>query len=102
MINYILDSDGNPQPCDDIIIRGRWFENADNRRVAKTEVPDGEVSTIFLGIDHAFGDGPPILWETMVFGGPLDGEQVRYTSRSGAVTGHEAMVARCVERKVAG
>lgn len=27
------------------------------------------VSTVFLAIDHAFGDGPPVLYETMIFGG---------------------------------
>ena len=27
-----------------------------------------EVSTVFLGLDHNFGDGPPVLFETMTFG----------------------------------
>lgn len=47
-----------------------WFENAGEVRVvARDELPDGHtVSTVFLGIDHNFGDtGPPILFETMVF-----------------------------------
>lgn len=26
------------------------------------------VSTVFLGLDHNFGFGPPVLWETMLFG----------------------------------
>ena len=31
----------------------------------------GDLLTVFLGLDHDFLDrGDPILWETMVFGGP--------------------------------
>jgi hypothetical protein len=53
--------------------------------------PDGvEVSTVFLGLDHDLsGNGPPILWETMVFGGPLDGHTDRYTSLAAALAGHQ-------------
>jgi hypothetical protein len=38
-------------------------------RVARTELPGGrEVSTVFLGLDHQWmPDGPPLLFETMVF-----------------------------------
>ena len=40
-----------------------------DRQVAATEIGDVSVSTVFLGIDHSFGAaGPPILFETMVFG----------------------------------
>jgi hypothetical protein len=46
------------------------------------------VSTVFLALDHSFGDGPPVLWETMVFGGPADMDQQRYTSREAAEAGH--------------
>ena len=52
------------------------------------------MSTVFLGLDHNFGGGTPILWETLVFGGPLDGEMSRYETRLQAMQGHEAMVAR--------
>lgn len=60
----------------------------------------GRVSTVFLGLDHNFWRRPeddplgykPILWETMVFGGSLDGEQRRYTSREEALKGHRALV----------
>lgn len=31
-----------------------------------------KVSTVFLGIDHAFCEGKPVLFETMIFGGKLD------------------------------
>lgn len=65
------------------------------RRVAKTDVGDVLVSTVWLGIDHAFGGGgPPVIFETMVFGGPLDEECDRYSTEAEAIAGHEAMVAR--------
>lgn len=50
------------------------------------------VSTVFLGINHQFQDGPPILWETLVFGpkDELDGR--RYTSREAAIIGHNLFV----------
>ena len=46
------------------------------------------VSTIFLGLDHRYhGEGEPILWETMIFGGEHDQFQERYTSKADALAG---------------
>jgi len=89
---YKLNERGEPVPCKDIFEFSSFFENAD-RVVAKTVVGEAEVSTVFLGIDHNYGDGPPVLWETMIFGGPHDQMQRRYTSRQDAVHGHNAAVA---------
>lgn len=75
---------------------GAWFETAD-RTVAKTKVGEATVSTVFLAVNHSFGGGPPVLWETLVFGGPIDGEMDRYTSRELADVGHLAMVERVKE-----
>jgi hypothetical protein len=86
---HILDATGNPELCDDVARWGRWFGNTANRVVAKDEVSQGvEVSTVFLGIDHSFDDGPPVLWETMIFGGPHDEYQARYVSLADAKAGH--------------
>ena len=90
MNNYILDADRNPVKCDNILEWGRWFESSDRRTVAMTDFDGGYVSTVFLGMDHNFqSTGKPILWETMIFGGPHDGYQERYTSHEDAVRGHE-------------
>ena len=90
--------DGKAVPATDLIEWARWIETGHKERVvAKTQVGDGEVSTVFLGLDHNFGEGPPVLWETMVFGGPLDEETERYTSREDAKAGHAAMVKRVEE-----
>jgi hypothetical protein len=59
----------------------------------RTKVGDVEVSTVWLGLDHRFGDdGPPIIWETMTFGGDRDGDQYRYATRGEAFDHHEVLV----------
>jgi len=95
---YILDAAGEAQPCADLFAWARWMEaNHRNRHVADTYFGAVRISTVFLGLDHSFREidvamglepGPPILWESMVFGGPLDGEQVRYATRAEADAGH--------------
>lgn len=72
----------------------RDFENSESRRVDFTEIGDVEISTVFLGLNHQFGDGPPLIYESMVFGGSLDGECQRYTTETQARAGHTAMVAK--------
>ena len=90
---YIL-VDQHPVPEPDVIAWGRWFENAkDQRIVCRTTVGDANVSTVFLAIDHRFfGDGPPILWETIIFGGRYDEWQARHTSREDAERHHRKVV----------
>ena len=91
-IKYILDGQ-TPVPCDDILEWGRWFETA-NRHVGKDQIGPYRVSTVFLGIDHDWGsNGPPVLFETMVFG-HADEIQQRYCTWDEAATGHAEMVAR--------
>lgn len=74
-----------------------WFGKG-NRRVARDKIGNTEVSTVFLGLDHAFGGPVPLLFETMVFGGPLDGEENRYSTWDEAVAGHETMVEKVKAR----
>lgn len=52
------------------------------------------VSTVFLGIDHNYSDrGPPLLFETMIFGGPHNDYQERYATWDEAERGHAKAVA---------
>ena len=90
---YILNAAGEPVPCADVLEWARWYETAD-RKVARTDAGDGiKVSTVFLGLDHNFGfHGPPILWETMVFGGAHNEHMRRYATRGQAVDGHNETV----------
>jgi hypothetical protein len=89
--HYILDGH-NAVPVD-MLTWARSFSECD-RTVARETVCGCEVSTVFLGLDHGFGSGPPMIFETMVFGGPLDQEQERYSTWDEAEAGHQAMVGR--------
>ena len=89
---YILDPNGEPSLCGNLLEWAEWFEKAE-RRVARDVIGDVTVSTVFLGLDHSFrSQGPPVVWETMVFGGKYDQEQDRYTSREQAEQGHHRWV----------
>lgn len=98
---YVLDGH-EPRRVADVIEWGRWMEKAD-RRVAFTDLTYCTISTVFLGLDHRYwGDGPPIVFETMVFGNPAKGETFpeelegmmrRYCTWDEAEAGHAEMVA---------
>lgn len=87
---YVLDGH-TPTRCDDMQSWARWFENAD-RQVARDEINGVTISTVFLGIDHSFGHGSPVLFETMVFGGLMNDLQVRYCTWEAAEARHKAIV----------
>jgi hypothetical protein len=94
---YILDNNHKPVPTD-VSTASKWMEDNLNRKIVKQENinDDIHVSTVFLGLDHAMPwgkDKTPVLWETMIFGGPNDQEyQERYTSYEDAVEGHKVAV----------
>jgi hypothetical protein len=72
------------------------------RRVAFTRIEEGEhvgveISTVLLVINHQFGEGPPIIFETMVFhdgDGWRGEEQRRYSTKEEALAGHREIVAK--------
>ena len=89
---YVLDGH-KPVPCHDLMAWGQWLQSAPNRVVARTMVREGvEVSTVFLGLDHQFSNGAPLLFETMVFRNGDGQDMDRYSTWDEAVAGHEAMV----------
>lgn len=92
---YVLDAD-NRVVAANLIERAQWFEAIGNRVVGYTQITsECQVSTVFLGLDHRFGgDGPPLVFETMIFGGPLQGSVWRYSSYDDADAGHKAAVRR--------
>ena len=88
--HYILD--GKNAVSADLITWAKWLETAE-RHVAKTAVSDTvNVSTVFLGLDHSFGGGPPLLFETMILGGEHDKYQDRYETWEQAEVGHQKAV----------
>ena len=74
--HYILNESHEVIPVD-MMTWVRWFEtNLARKRVRLTRVGKYKVSTVFLGSDHAFGGGPPLLFETMAFDGKIGGNEV--------------------------
>jgi hypothetical protein len=99
MNKYIL-VNGEPVPEPDVLKWAKWFEDDESRVVARTKIDDIArieeicVSTVFLGIDHNFFEyGPPILYETTIFGGDHNEDMWRYSTRADALHGHEVAVA---------
>lgn len=88
---YVMAADGTTREVYNLLEWAQWVEAA-NRLVQKTKIGTVEVSTVFLGLDYNFGGEPPALFETMVFGGRLDQQQVRYATLDEAKTGHEKLV----------
>lgn len=89
MINgwYTLDDANNVVPLpsyEDVLLGDRQIVGLDT-------VGKHTISTVFLGLDHRFsGDGPPIVFETMVFPGE---QSIRYETWSQAEAGHARVVA---------
>lgn len=101
---FVPDGLGGFRPAD-LLAWAAWYE-----RTARDEPPAGDfrtggrvvawessgavtVSTVFLGADHSHGHGPPVLFETMIFGGPHDEYQRRYSTLAEAEAGHAEAVA---------
>lgn len=75
----------------------KLLADTDLRRLRKTLVDTDkgviEVSTMFMCID-ASGHGPPLLWESMISGGPrkYHGRAWKYADRLSAHDGHSALL----------
>jgi hypothetical protein len=90
------DRDGNH------ISQEEWslkFSDLSYKHIAITPVgEDTEVSTVWMGIDHNFfGEGPPLIFETQIFGGDLDGYIWRWPNIDAARAGHDQVVAQVQE-----
>ena len=93
---YVLDAHHNVVGPVDLQTGAAFLEKRAERVVARTTIAANcDVSTVFLGLDHRFGPGAPLVFETLVFGGPCAGECDRYTTWVEAVEGHARMVNRC-------
>jgi len=95
---YIL-SGHDPILCEDLDTWTAWMETP-QRLVQDTQLIDAihnpvRVCTAFLGVDVNFRDGAPILFETVIFGGPRDWELYRYCTWEEAEQGHAVIVEHC-------
>jgi hypothetical protein len=109
---YKLDEDGEVAICD-VKTDGDPFQD-ERRMIAKHTFRirphrwrpwkrvSIQVSTVFLCVDHAFGEDEPVLWETMLFTrfDPLENSCWRYTSRQKALAGHHAICARLERNEI--
>ena len=103
----VLDKEHNVVPCeDDDVEWDRIFSDDSSRRVGLTVVDGYIVSTVFLGINHRLttvdGDGPPIVFETMIFKGDSNTDLYmdRYCTWDEAVKGHEVAVQLVKDGKI--
>jgi hypothetical protein len=86
---FIIEN-GQPVCEPDALKWAEWLHAAD-RLVARTMIGDIRVQTDFIGV-NAYVSDPPLVWETMVFGGRWDGYQERHSSEVNARVGHERAV----------
>jgi hypothetical protein len=70
------------------------LEDKEGRTVRRTKIGPISVSTVFTVIDLSMGLGPPLLFESMIFGGKYDGEQQRYATFEEAEWGHFALICK--------
>ena len=86
--------DRQGQPMSDVFAWARLFEDRAYQVVQQTTLADGTlVSTVWLGLNHQYGDGPPLIFETMVFpASGADRDQERYSTEADAWVGHAKMV----------
>lgn len=101
MINFHNDKfrrDGTPYPPG---TKGllEWEKDIGDpkKKIVKQEtLTNGKwVSTVWLGLDHQFGEGKPLIFETMVFpekGNYSELDVDRYYTEEEALKGHKKMV----------
>lgn len=91
MPKYYILKEKEVVPVASVLQWAEWFETSDNERlVARTLLPgDIRIQTDFIGIDYGNND---YIFETLVFGGVLDGVTKRYATYMEAEKGHERMV----------
>jgi hypothetical protein len=68
-----------------------------NRWQLRSWVGDVLVSTVFMPLNHELNNGAPILFETLVFNGPLADEGDRYCTKAEAEIGHAKWVKLATE-----
>ena len=89
---YILAEDGKtPIATQDLMLWAGFMQKGPVHVADTRDEEQGvRVSTVFLSLDHNHsGIGPPILFETMVFGGKNSERMWRYTTWEEAERGHK-------------
>jgi hypothetical protein len=91
--------DRKGRPISDTLAWARLFEDKSYKVLKQEMVGPYWVSTVWLGLDHRFGIGPPLIFETMVFWrgenpqpDSFEEDQERYSTEEEALTGHARIV----------
>ena len=88
-----FDKDGSP------LSEAGWLEKLGDQynRVAEDDCNGVWVSTVWLGLNHAYGSGPPVIFETMVFESKENLSELycdRYHTLEEAEAGHLAVLTK--------
>lgn len=84
-----FDRDGRPL---DMQSWAQLQDDMDYKIVAVADIEDTRVSTVWLGLDHAFVPGTRHTFETMLFGG-RHSRMWRWCSADHAAAGHRQVIA---------
>lgn len=79
-----------------------WYKlfTEEYKRIARDKIGESDISTVWLGLDHGWEDNSaPVIFETLVFNGPLDGVMEHYSTEEEAIKGHAAMIERVKNAK---
>ncbi len=92
---YKLDANKKVIPCSMIEWSDQYEElsKSGTKHVSDDEIDGKRISTVWLGLDHQWGNGAPILFETMVFD-PV-GKEIycdRYSTWDESVEGHKKAI----------
>lgn len=92
---YILDEKHDLVEVASYAVAKEWTRaNPNLWRVGVAEIGDARISTVFMRTDWGCGTiDRPWFFETMIFGGRLDGDQWYYSTWAEAEAGHKAAVA---------
>jgi len=91
MTHYVL-LDKKVYPCQDEDLWLQNFNEHRKRQVKTTWLGTETVSTVFMGFNQVPGQSPPLVFETRVFEGNLDGVIIRSSSWIDAEIAHQLMV----------
>jgi hypothetical protein len=93
-LQYKLDKDKNAIPCsiDEYVEYMKEMYRTDTKHVALDTIKGMKISTVFLGINHQWGNSNiPLIFETMVFDNMTDFCEIylrRYSTWQEAEEGH--------------
>ncbi len=97
MTKYYLNEDKTYRPAE-LMEWAMQFEqlSQEHKRHVGNDMIDGlHISTVWLGLDHNYFGGRPLVFETMIFDTPTGGNDIyceRYTTWEEAEEGHQKAI----------